>query len=425
MKRLTLFALLSFLLPLSAAMAQQPTSEQPSAKQKTENPKPERERSPQLRRKTFDVVWRTVNEKYFDPNFGGLDWKKVRERYAPQVETAKTDDDFYDLLNKMLSEFHISHLGVASPEVVESNYSKPRADVGIDLRILDGVAVMTRITPNSPAARAGLRPGFVLRKMEDTLVLGQKLEATLYGLGGAPQTKVRLTYLDAEDHEHEVTLERELLQKDTDRYKDIGLDAEFESKHLTNGIGYIRFSGFIPSLNKKIRAAVLSMNDAPGIIIDLRGNGGGDDEVGIKLANLLFAQKTVLMITKTRKGDDDYYQARPEKRTYSGPVVILQDEMSGSASEQFAAGMQESGRAYVVGIKTQGDDMDADLKKLPTGAYLVYPYGQPRTPKGVIVEGRGVVPDKEVKLSRAELLSGIDAQLDAAINYIQQHKSKF
>lgn len=424
MKRLTLFALLSLLLPLAAATAQQQNSGQPSAKQKTETSKPARASSPQLRRKTFEVVWRTVQEKYFDPNFGGLDWDKVRERYAPQVETVKTDDEFYDLLNKMLSEFHISHLGVASPEAIESDYSKPRASVGIDLRILDGLIVITRITPNSPAARAGLRPGFVVRKINDTLLDEQKLDAAIDVLGGEPQTKIRLTYLNAEDREHEATLERELLQQDTDRYKDISLDAEFESKRLPNGIGYIRFSQFITSLNKKIRAAILSMSDAPGIIIDLRGNGGGDDEVGIKLANLLFAKRTVLMITKTREGDDDYYQARPEKRTYSGPVVILQDERSGSASEQFAAGMQESGRAFVIGIKSQGDDMDADLKKLPTGAYLVYAYGQPRTPKGVVIEGRGVIPNLEISLTRAELLKGNDSQLDAAIEYIRKQKNR-
>jgi C-terminal processing protease CtpA/Prc len=68
--------------------------------------------------------------------------------------------------------------------------------------------------------------------------------------------------------------------------------------------------------------------------------------------------------------------------------------------------------------KTEGDDMDADLVKLPTGAYLIYAAGQPRTPKGVVV-GRGVIPDLEVNLTRAGLLRGEDAQLDAALQYIQ------
>ena len=164
------------------------------------------------------------------------------------------------------------------------------------------------------------------------------------------------------------------------------------------------------------------MHDAPGLVIDLRGNGGGDDSVAIKMAGMLFDRKTQLMITRTRRGDDDYYQAKPQKNPFLGPVVILVDEGSGSASEQFAAGIQESGRAFVIGKTTMGEDMDADLTKLPTGAYMVYAYGLPRTPKGVIVEGRGVIPNAEVSLSRAELLKGNDSQLNAAIEYIQKQR---
>ncbi len=161
------------------------------------------------------------------------------------------------------------------------------------------------------------------------------------------------------------------------------------------------------------------MKDAPGIIIDLRGNGGGDDDVAIKMAGFLFDRETQLMITKTRRGDDFYYKAKPQKTQYVGKIAILVDELSGSASEQFAAGMQEAKRAVVIGKRTQGDDMDADLMKLPNGAYLIYAAGEPRTPKGVVIEGRGVIPDIQVNLTRKDLLAGRDTQLEAAIEYIK------
>ncbi len=66
--------------------------------------------------------------------------------------------------------------------------------------------------------------------------------------------------------------------------------------------------------------------------------------------------------------------------------------------------------------------MDADSVELSIGALLLYPYGQPRTPKSVIVEGRGVIPDKEVNLTRESLLARRDAQLEAAIEYIKSGK---
>ena len=83
------------------------------------------------------------------------------------------------------------------------------------------------------------------------------------------------------------------------------------------------------------------------------------------------------------------------------------------------AGLQEVGRPIVIGKKADGSDMDAEGIELPTGAVLLYPYGQPRTPKGVIIEGHGIIPKIEVTLTRAELLKGNDSQLAAAIAYIQ------
>lgn len=100
--------------------------------------------------------------------------------------------------------------------------------------------------------------------------------------------------------------------------------------------------------------------------------------------------------------------------------MLLLDDLSGSASEQLAAGLQELGRALVVGTRSHGSDLDADVKVLPDGALLAYAYGEPRTPKGIVIEGRGVIPDIEVKLTRALLLTGVDPQLEAAIKYLQR-----
>ena len=234
---------------------------------------------------------------------------------------------------------------------------------------------------------------------------------------------MKLTYLNEKDEVHEVELERRPLDRD-DKSSIAGVNfyALFESKRLNGEVGYIRFTNFLEFLNPRIRSAVESMIDAPGIIIDLRGNSGGDDSVGLKMARLFFEKETLLMITKTRHGDVFDYKAKPSKDPYRGKVVILVDEHSRSESEQFSAGLQESGRAIVIGKKTAGADMDGDLTKLPDGSLFLYALGQPRTPKGFIVEGHGVKPDIEVDLTRKELLAGKDSQLQAAIDYITSKK---
>jgi carboxyl-terminal processing protease len=381
------------------------------------------ESSPQIRQKTFEKVWETVNEKYFDPKFNGIDWRAVRERYAPQVAKAKTDAEFYVLLNRMLGELKVSHMEIWSPETL-AKLKTVATTTGLGLREIEKQVVITRLLENSSAAKAGLQTGFVVTKINGEAI--KTLDDAKRKLSGAPNTTLRLSYLDKNDKPHEAVLERHGLT-DADKGEiggGISFYALFESKILTDGIGYIRFSSFVDTLNPKIEAAINSMRDAPGIIIDLRGNGGGDDDVAIKMAGMLFDKETQLMITKTRKGNNLYYKAKPTKNSYLGKVVILVDEFSGSASEQFAAGMQEIQRAVVIGKTTAGEDMDADLEKLPTGAFLIYASGQPQTPKGIVIEGRGVIPNIEANLTRKELLAGRDAQLEAAIDYIKNNASK-
>ena len=83
-------------------------------------------------------------------------------------------------------------------------------------------------------------------------------------------------------------------------------------------------------------------------------------------------------------------------------------------------GLQAIGRVFVIGKPSRGEDMDATLEGLPMNSLaLLYPVGLSRTPKGVVIEGRGVTPDLEVKLTRAELLKGSDAQLEAAIQHLR------
>jgi len=95
---------------------------------------------PALRQKTFEIVWRTVNEKHYDPNHNGVDWAKIHEQYAPRVKSVKNDEEFYTLLNQMLGELHQSPHWVMSPKVLEA-MRESHGGVGIKHRLvadLDG-----------------------------------------------------------------------------------------------------------------------------------------------------------------------------------------------------------------------------------------------------------------------------------------------
>ena len=400
--------------------------------------------SADVRQETFDLVWRTVKEKHFDPTLGGLDWDKVREQYAPRAAAAKSDAEFYDVLRQMLGELHQSHFNIIPPEaVVEDDSPEPKGGgIGVDLRLVDGQPMITSVEPGSTAAAAGLRPGFIIKKVNDTtfeqvvalfakskesqaMVMLRITRVMLARINGAPQTTVRIAYLDDRDLPREATVSRERLKGEmSQRLGNFPPQyAEFEVKRLADGIGYIRFNIFVMSLMDRIKTAIRGMNDAPGIIFDLRGNPGGVGGMAPGIAGVLGKEQTSLGTMTMRSGLNRFF-VNPQPNPYLGPVVILTDGSSASTSEIFAGGMQELGRAVVVGERTVGAALPSFFQKLPTGALFQYAIADFKTPRGTLIEGRGVAPDIEVKLTRRALLEGRDVQLDAASEQIKKQSKE-
>jgi len=396
------------------------------------------------RQESFDIVWRTVKDKHFDPTLGGLDWSKVREQYAPRAAAAKTDTEFYDVLRQMLGELHQSHFNIIPPEaIVDDDSPEPKGGgIGIDLRLIEGHAVITRVEQGSKAAAAGFRPGFVIRKIDDisaekviesfskskesqAITILRITRALLARINGAPETTVRIGYLDERDQQREATIIRERLKGEmSPRMGNFPPQySELEATHLAGGIGYIRFNVFVISLMDRIRAAIRGMSGSLGIIIDLRGNPGGLGGMASGIAGVLEKEQTSLGTMHMRSGHINFAVV-PQPNPYLGPVVILTDGGSASTSEIFAGGMQEVGRALVVGERTAGAALPSYFQKLPTGALFQYAIGDFKTPRGTLIEGRGVAPDVEVKLTRRSLLDGRDAQLDAAIEQIKRHSNE-
>jgi len=400
--------------------------------------------STEVRQETFDIVWRTVKEKHFDPALGGLDWDKIREQYAPRAAAAKSDGEFYGILRQMLGELRQSHFNIIPPEaVIESDSREPKGGgIGIDLRLVDGQAMITRVEPGSRAATAGLRPGFIIKSVDDTnadqvvalFAKSKESEAMrtlrivrtlLARIGGAPDTTVRVAYLDERDQPHEAIVTRERLKGEmSQRFGNFPPQyTEFEAMRVAGGIGYIRFNVFVMILMERIKTAIRGMGGAPGVIIDLRGNPGGVGGMAFGIAGVLQKEQGSLGTMRMRSGYQNF-AINPQANPYLGPVVILTDGGSASTSEIFAGGMQELGRAVIVGERTAGAALPSIFQKLPTGALFQYAIADFRTPKGTLIEGRGVAPDLEVRLTRRALLEGRDPQLDAAIEQINKQSKQ-
>jgi len=425
------------------------------------------------RQEAFQIVWQTVNDLFYDPKFGGVDWVQVRDRYQPQVATVHSDHEFHLMLQQMLNELHQSHFMVVPRDAIPKiRVTKDRPDsepedaddssaeglepeepldslsykltdrlltgIGIDVRILGGSAVVTRVEPGSSAARAGLRPGFVIKKVGSRsldsviseierhpqwgAIIRPELPVFLVAgfINGEENSPVRLGYIDARNRLRTIRINRERLKGEMSPA--IGnlpaMYVEFETKRLAGGVGYIRFSAFVPSLMEKLCRAFRSMKDAPGVVLDLRGNQGGLLGMVSGLTGLLETEPTLMGTMQMRSGRIPLF-GFPQSAPYSGPLVILVDGSTQSAGEMFASGMRETGRATLVGVRSAGNTLPSEIKKLPTGAIFQYGFANFETQSGFRLEGQGVSPDVTVELSRKNLLRGGDPQLSVALRVLR------
>jgi len=438
--------------PPPAAPAAEPTGLTPpplqAATAPARDPGDPRSARSELRRQIFEAAWAAVRDKHYDKALHGVDWNAQRAHYEPLAVGAPDEPTFYRTLNEMLGTLGQSHLEVSGPGAEELPLAEeppPTAnpgiatsgetgDPGLTVRIIEGRPTITAVRPGSSAARAGLKPGFIvthlggraagalppsprpLRPIEERFRL--RLQA-MQRLSGPVGTRVTVKYLDGGDRPGEVLLER-----DPPRGKavQIGLlPPLYPEVHVSHvgDVGVIAFNFFLlePVLTEVQKAIDgFRARGAKAIILDLRGNPGGMGAMAIPVAARLVSKPLTLGTIQFR----DYgnvLEARPSLgvKPFTGRVVVLTDEGTASTSEILAAGLQEAGRAVIVGDSTLGAALPSAIERLPGGAVMQYIVADFKTPKGVLLEGRGVQPNKRVIETRAGLQSGRDPVLDAGV----------
>jgi carboxyl-terminal processing protease len=408
-----------------------------------------------LRLAILDAAWRTVRDKHYDKTLGGVDWKAARARYEPLALAAPSEAAFYRALNQMIGELGQSHMLITGPgaededdaedlaapgETATSGPEAVRAssgeigDPGLTVRVIEGRPTITAVRAGSAAARAQLAPGFIvtqiagrdlkvttdsarsMRPVEERFAIRRLATRRLMGIAG---TRVSVRYLDNADRPGHAVLVRD---EPSTRPVRLGyLPPLYPEVHVRQQgeVGIISFNIFLlePVL-AEIKRAIDGFRGrgVHALVLDLRGNPGGQAGMAIPIAARLVKEPLTLGSVQFR----DFAQtlvARPELGVtpFSGPVAVLTDEGTASASEILAAGLQEAKRAVVVGDSTLGAVLPSVIESLPGGAVMQYVVADFKTPKGVLLEGRGVQPDKRVLETRAGLRTGRDPVLDAAL----------
>ena len=187
----------------------------------------------------------------------------------------------------------------------------------------------------------------------------------------------------------------------------------------------ISFSAWFPVISPELDERFFAVRGAPAVIIDLRGNPGGVIGMLAGVSGHFLDTAASLGVMRAR-GATIGFAANPRRVSRAGervpvitaPLAILVDGFTGSTSEFFASGMQALGRARVFGVSSAGQALPAVASRLPNGDVLMHAIADHEDAKGRRVEGVGVQPDEVTPLTRADLIAGKDATLEAARRWI-------
>ncbi|MCU0647714.1 MAG: S41 family peptidase [Gemmatimonadaceae bacterium] len=398
---------------------------------------------------SFDTAVRIIARTHFDSAYNGVPWQALADSLRPEVAAAMRRDVTRRAIRTMLERLRQSHFALfdAEPPVTSAREETVDGELGLDVRWIDGRVVVSHVDAGGPAARAGVRPGVSLvavdgcpltpavsTMMTRTPAALVPLRAVAIGRDALEPREagaMRLTIDTGRTREQLATVAVQPARLPRQRARLGGLgtvpfDVESRVAEVAGRrIGVLRFSIWVPAAVAAIDSAVDRLRTADGIVIDLRGNGGGVGGMVMGLGGH-FIDSVVSLGTMRQRGATLRFVTNPRRvsvaglavQPYAGPVAILVDPLSLSTSEVFAGGMQAVGRARIFGEVTGGMALPAFSERLPNGDLLYHAVADFVDADGRRLEGSGVVPDVLVTPTRAALLDGRDPVYDRAVEWL-------
>jgi carboxyl-terminal processing protease len=299
--------------------------------------------------------------------------KVVTRRYDQLLKSVeeRDDEDLVQLfLNAVAQSYdpHSEYLGRSDLESFEINMRLSLTGIGAELRSDDGYAKVQRLLPGGPAQMSGkMTVGdriAAVAQGKDAFVdtVDMKLDKVVEMIRGKKGTTVRLQLIPSNATDPSKRKVVELL-RDNVKLTEQEAKAEIIERNLPDGsiqkLGWITLPSFYQDMEKSrtgkstsrdIAALLkrLEQEGIQGLVVDLRRDGGGSLDEAIKMSGLFINQGPVVQV-KDANGDIDVLKDREGNALYSGPMIVLVNKLSASASEIFAAAMQDYGRALIVG----------------------------------------------------------------------------
>lgn len=258
--------------------------------------------------------------------------------------------------------------------------------IGITIQRIEGYTTIVTVMPETPAAKAGLRPRDRIVAIEGQSIVGAELRDVVAKLRGPRGSSVKLT-INRPDRATDAVVSV------TRRH----IMPNMVTLQMDGNIAVIRLMRFNYSAGRDVvravrRARRLSGGRLGGIVLDMRDNPGGLLDQAVLISDL-FLDEGVILTTRGRHRDSfQGYRARPGDIVAGLPMVVLINGRSASSAEIVAAALQDNGRAVVVGSTSFGKGTVQSVATLPNEGEIVLTWSRFHAPSGYAIDGLGVMP---------------------------------
>jgi carboxyl-terminal processing protease len=332
----------------------------------------------------------------------------IKNNYVEEVPPSKLIEGAIKGMTETLDP-HSAYLTKEAYREMEISLKGSFGGLGIELGESEGNLIVISPIEDSPAFKAGVKPGDRILKIDGRSTVGLSLDEAVSLLRGKKGTKVTLTLTrDTAKKPFDVILTREIIKVES-----------VQSGLLESGYGYIKVRSFKVDTADEIEKALKPLLPLKGLILDLRYDPGGVLNQAIAVSDL-FLSEGLIVYTDGRRPDDRQEYSATEKGTYEGfPMVVLINGGTASAAEIVAGALQDNHRAVVVGVKSFGKASVQTIKELPDGSALKLTVARYYTPSGRSIQAKGIQPD--IVVEQREPLSDDQTQKFLREEDLKQH----
>src|SRR5256885_4342046 len=282
---------------------------------------------------------------------------------------------------------HSSYVEASDFDQLKTTTDGNYGGLGLSVSVEDGAVKVIAPTEDTPAWRAGIKPGDYITHINGELVYGLTLDEAVTKMRGQPGPPIKLTIVrPGRDKPLDVSIVRERIQLHPVKWE------------IKEGVGYININTFTGNVAEQTKSALLSIDKATGghplgYVIDLRSNPGGLLDQAVDVADDFLDSGEIVSQRGREKDDIERYYARPGDMAHGLPVIVLTDAGTASASEIVAGALQDHRRALIMGEKSFGKGSVQTVVQTGPESALRLTTARYYTPSGRSVQAAAIEPD--------------------------------